>query len=678
MDKNALLKKLKEFGLNTKDQYMAEAFSRNIGLLTPEEQEKLANTTVAIPGMGGVGGVHLITLVRTGVGRFHLSDFDSFEPVNVNRQFGACIPDFGRPKLEVMKEQALSINPHLTIKEFPEGISSTNVDDFLDGVQVVLDGLDFFNFETRRLLFNRARQKGIYVITAGPMGFSSAMLIFSPHDGLSFDEYFNIVEGMTREEQYLAFALGLAPRPTHIKYMDLSRVDLKSKAGPSLNIACQICSGMAATETVRIILKKGRVKPVPYFFQFDPYVQKYRKGKLYMGNRNPIQQVKMKAVKLLLQRNKEGYKPSAPEFPTIKITPNHLPEEVIRYIIKAGIQAPSGDNAQPWKFSCQGNTVRLYLDRNADFSFFNINQIASIISCGAVLENMRIAASTFGLKTRIDYLPSGGKDDLMASVELIHGDFEKDPLSDSIWKRNTNRKFYDKRPLPFSVLDDLKKSIAGFPGVKLHFVTEKPDLKKLAKVIYKVDRIRTEHRPLHEHLCQMVRYTHDEAVKKRDGLPLKNLEAGLAGEIFLKVTRPWKVMNLANSIGLGRMVALHSFQGIINASGVALLTVDGRETGDFLKGGQALERIWLTITQKGLSMQPMTAITLFWLRRLIEGEESFAKNHRELLHEVWEEYQLFFPEVDFPKDGNVMLFRFGYGKDIRYGTHRKEVDSFLR
>jgi len=302
MDKNSLLNKIKEFGLNTKEEYMAEAFSRNIGLLTQAEQDKLANAKVAIPGMGGVGGVHLITMTRTGVGKFHIADFDTYNPVNINRQFGARVPDFGRPKMEVMKEEALSVNPYLEITEFPEGISGSNIDDFLEGVQVVIDGLDFFAFDIRRLLFNRAREKGVCVITAGPLGFSSAMLIFSPHEGMSFDEYFDINNPMPEKEKLLRFAMGLAPRATHIKYMDLSRVDLESKAGPSLNIACQICSGMAATEAVKIILNKGKIKPVPYFFQFDPYVQRYRKGKLIMGNRNPIQRIKMAVVKHILKK----------------------------------------------------------------------------------------------------------------------------------------------------------------------------------------------------------------------------------------------------------------------------------------------------------------------------------------------------------------------------------------
>ena len=677
MDTKSLLNKLKEFGIDSKEAYMADAFSRNIGLLTQAEQEKLSNVTIAIPGMGGVGGVHLITMVRTGVGRFHLSDFDTYEPVNINRQYGAQVPDFGRPKMQVMKEQALSINPYIEIKEFPEGINKTNIDDFLDGVQVVLDGLDFFAFETRRLLFNRAREKGIHVITAGPMGFSSAMLIFSP-EGMSFDEYFNITEGMTLSDKQLAFFIGIAPRATHLKYVDLSRVDLDTKAGPSLNIACQICSGMAATEAVRIILNKGGIKPVPHFFQFDPFTQEYRKGKLYMGNRNPIQKIKLKVVKKLLQRNKWKYKPSIPEFPAVKITKEHLPEEVIRYIIRAGIQAPSGDNAQPWKFSFKDNTIFLYLDKEADNSFFNINQIASIISCGAVLENMRIAATRFGLKTRIIYLPDAKDKNIMAAIELSLADVPKDPLFESIWNRHTNRKPYDKKPIPETILNELKDMVESISGVTLRFITERATLKKVARIVYKADLIRTEYKPLHEHLGKMIRFTDAEARKKGDGLPLKNLEAGFAGETFLKITRPWKVMNVANRIGLGRMVALHSYQSILNSSAVALMTVQGMEIENFLKGGQVLERAWLNITQKGLSMQPMTAVTLFWLRWQLEGENAFSENHRHLLQETFEEYRMLFPDVNFEREGHVLLFRLGYGKEVKYETYRKDVDSFLR
>ncbi|HSG22550.1 MAG TPA: ThiF family adenylyltransferase, partial [Azonexus sp.] len=63
-----------------------EAFSRNIGWVTEAEQQRLRQSRVAIGGLGGVGGVHLLTLARLGIGRFTIADFDVFDVVNFNRQ----------------------------------------------------------------------------------------------------------------------------------------------------------------------------------------------------------------------------------------------------------------------------------------------------------------------------------------------------------------------------------------------------------------------------------------------------------------------------------------------------------------------------------------------------------------------------------------------------------------
>ena len=68
-----------------------EAFSRNLGWVTEAEQETLRNKRIAIAGMGGVGGSHLLTLTRLGIGAFNLADFDQFELANFNRQAGASV-----------------------------------------------------------------------------------------------------------------------------------------------------------------------------------------------------------------------------------------------------------------------------------------------------------------------------------------------------------------------------------------------------------------------------------------------------------------------------------------------------------------------------------------------------------------------------------------------------------
>ena len=68
-----------------------QAYARNIGWVTPAEQAALRGKRVAIAGMGGVGGVHLLTLARLGIGAFHIADFDTFDIANFNRQVGATM-----------------------------------------------------------------------------------------------------------------------------------------------------------------------------------------------------------------------------------------------------------------------------------------------------------------------------------------------------------------------------------------------------------------------------------------------------------------------------------------------------------------------------------------------------------------------------------------------------------
>jgi molybdopterin/thiamine biosynthesis adenylyltransferase len=269
----------------------ADAFSRNLGLIAPQEQAKLRKSRVAIPGMGGVGGVHLMTLARLGIGAFRIADPDKFDVVNFNRQYGADVHTLGRSKAEVMAERALAINPDLVIDVSSEPVNSQNVDRFLEGVDVLLDGLDFFSFDTRRMLFREAARRGIWAVTAGPIGFSAAWLVFDPA-GMSFDDYFDLHDGMAPVDQFAAFVIGLAPRGTQFCYIDLSQVDCRTARGPSVGLACHLCSAVAAAETMKILLNRQPPRAVPCYAQFDAYRCILRRGRLPWGNRGPVQRLK--------------------------------------------------------------------------------------------------------------------------------------------------------------------------------------------------------------------------------------------------------------------------------------------------------------------------------------------------------------------------------------------------
>lgn len=268
-----------------------EAFARHLGLLNPDEQARLRRSRVAIGGMGGVGGIHLVTLARLGIGAFTIADPDTFEVANFNRQYGANLRTLGQNKAEVMAEGARAINPELDLRVFAEPITAHNVGDFLDGAEVYVDGIDFFALDTRRLLFREARRRGIWAVTAGPIGFSTAWLTFSPA-GMSFEEYFDFAHCRDRLDELIAFLIGLTPAATHRTYMDLAKVDTGSGRGPSAALACQLCSGVATAAVAKILLGRGPVRPAPWYHQFDAYQMQLRRGYLWRGNRNPLQRFK--------------------------------------------------------------------------------------------------------------------------------------------------------------------------------------------------------------------------------------------------------------------------------------------------------------------------------------------------------------------------------------------------
>lgn len=267
-----------------------EAFSRNIGWVTQEEQSILSSKRIAIAGLGGVGGSHLLTLTRLGVGNFHVADLDIFELANLNRQAGASLPHMGRPKVDVLVEMAKDINPELTITSFPSGVMNENIDTFLSGVDIYVDGLDFFELDIRLAVFAACTERGIPAITAAPLGMGVALLCFMPGK-MSFEEYFRM-KGCSEEERFLRFLLGLSPAMLQTAYLvDKSSVDLAAHRGPSMPMACDLCAGFAATHALKILLKRGPITAAPFGLHFDAYRNRFKKTWRPWGNANPIQRL---------------------------------------------------------------------------------------------------------------------------------------------------------------------------------------------------------------------------------------------------------------------------------------------------------------------------------------------------------------------------------------------------
>ena len=277
-----------------------EAYARNIGIFSKERQERVRKSTVGIIGLGGTGGVYATTCARLGISSFHLADFDVYERVNINRQEIANKNTLGIEKTKATREAICAINEEAQVTLFEEGILESTIDVFLLNVDVVFDAIDFFSLETRRLFYDKAREKGIYVITACPVGYGSSMLVFSP-TGMSFDEYFAIDITLTETEKLIRFGLGLTPSLMQRSYFDPSVVDWKNHKAPSLVLGTLLCANMACTYAIKILFKE-KIHVAPHSFHMDPYIMRLKKVYMPLGNKNPIQILKRHIMTYILKK----------------------------------------------------------------------------------------------------------------------------------------------------------------------------------------------------------------------------------------------------------------------------------------------------------------------------------------------------------------------------------------
>lgn len=123
------------------DEFYAELTTRNGGLVTDEEQERLRTATILIAGCGSIGGAAVEPLIRFGCEHLVLAEPDGYDFANMNRQ-SVRLQDVGRNKAEVFKERMGEINPYATIDVHNRGITDENVRPLVEAADVVIDGVD--------------------------------------------------------------------------------------------------------------------------------------------------------------------------------------------------------------------------------------------------------------------------------------------------------------------------------------------------------------------------------------------------------------------------------------------------------------------------------------------------------------------------------------------------------
>jgi len=144
---------------------MYHQFARTELLLGSEALNILSQCRVAVFGLGGVGGMAAEALARSGVGRFLLVDFDTVSITNLNRQVIALHSTIGKPKVQVMQERILDINPHAQVEAWQKTYSPATAESFFSTpIDYVVDAIDMVSAKIDLIL--QAQARGIPIISS--------------------------------------------------------------------------------------------------------------------------------------------------------------------------------------------------------------------------------------------------------------------------------------------------------------------------------------------------------------------------------------------------------------------------------------------------------------------------------------------------------------------------------
>ena len=582
-----------------------EAFSRTLGWVTELELRLLRHKRIAIAGVGGVGGVHLLTLARLGIGAFNIADMDVFEQANFNRQVGAMMSTLGEAKVDVMAAMARDINPELDIRIFAQGIRQDNCDDFLKDVDLYVDGLDVFAFAARSAIFAACHRLGVPAITVAPLGMAAALVNFLPGK-MSFEDYFGFTAA-SEQEKMARFLVGLSPRALQRRYLvEPQRVDLARQRSASTPMACQLCAGVAATEALKILLERGRVWAAPHAFTYDAYLNRrlhtWRPG----GHRNPLTRLLIAVAKRFMARA-SGAPPQ----------PASVPQGDLLRMLDLARWAQSGDNEQSWRFEVQSQTrLSVQLIGHGTDDVYDYDGRPTLMSLGCLVENLRLAASRFGrtLEWRYEASPGGAGGGLL-HVELAEvASRAEDPLCDFIDVRSVDRRRYRLRPLSPRQKQALTHALGEEFAVR--WCESAAERWRATAINRSACRLRLSLRETNLVHRRIIDWDH---AYSPDRVPVLSISASALTRRVMRwaladVRRAQFISKLPGGTLLPQWEA-EILPGMACAAHFLLLRRATPAAADrdaaTIRAGQALQRFWLTATSLGLALQPSVATLSF-------------------------------------------------------------------
>jgi hypothetical protein len=620
---------------------------RNRNKLTRTEQAHQRTLRIGVIGLSAGHSIAHVLAMEGLAGELRLADFDHVEVSNLNRIPGSVL-DLGVNKAVVAARRIGEIDPYLRVVTITEGITPENLDSFLDGLDLVIEECD--SLDVKLLVREAARERRIPVLmeTSDRGVLDVERFDIEPErpvfHGLLAGLQSSDLAGLSVQEkgQYVLRILGPADI-TSRGAASLLEIGETITGWPQLGSEVTLGAATAAAAVRRIgltgELPSGRVR-------FD--VDEMLAGIL------PVTVTVEDDLDLEFENgNGNGDRTGLGAYDvSVARTDAPLPEgsDPIEVIVDAARWAPSGGNIQPWRFEADAHEIRMYLvpDRTTTM---DVRHRGSYVAIGAALFNARVAAASLKNLGECQLFPEGSPSHHVATLMVGDAtDYEIAPLASRVRTRVANRQLGDGEPLDEQVVKVLTRGVER-EGALLRLATDRRRIETMAELLGESDRIRFLLPTLHREMVGELRFPGRDSLS--EGLDVRTLELSPPEMAALELLRRPDVMKHLAEWRAGQMLGARTRTAVGSSSALAVVSVPRTDPAWYVRGGAAVERLWLTAELHGLAVQPVSPVFLY----AIDDKDLLrlgGERHVETIHGLSQRFHDFW-DLDDGEEATLLL-----------------------
>ncbi|OCB45776.1 hypothetical protein A5721_15110 [Mycobacterium vulneris] len=567
------------------DAFNRLRLDRNRNLITADEQRRLSGLKIGVVGLS-VGHAIAHNLATEGLfGEIRLTDFDELELANLNRVPGTVF-DLGVNKAVVAARRIAEIDPYLTVRIDRGGAVAESIDEFLQGLDIVVEECDSLDAKVLVREAARARRLPVLMTTSDRGLLDVERFDLEPArpvlHGLLGDLAARDLAGLSSKDK-VPHVLRILDAPQLSPRMAASLVEVGKTLSTWPQLAAEVVLG--ATVVANAVRRIGLGEPMP-------------SGRVRVDVADALDRMRDPLV------TGSASTPAPPPPSDIQAEPGGMAD----ILTAAATRAPSGGNVQPWHIEASDSGINLRLATKYTTAM-DVGYRGSAVALGAAAFNARVAAAAHGLTGHVQWSRGDEGTPLYGTAEFSPGSApELAELYEPMLARETNRLRGTSAPIDTDVLDGLRAA-ARDEAAELTILDDRAEIEAGARILAEADRIRYLTPTLHREMMSELRWPGD--ADPDAGIDVTTLGLDPTDLVVLDILRRPEVMAKLSDWDAGAALGDDTYERVTSSSALAVVSIRGRRLTDYAVAGSAVEAVWVRAQLHGLAVQPVSPAFLY-------------------------------------------------------------------